>query len=274
MEWRCPVCEQVLAPVEGGLQCVNRHRFDRAREGYVNLLPSHRRHSRQPGDSRMMLRSRRIFLENGYYQALRDHLTERLVGLAAARARFTLLDAGCGEGYYTGHIAAELTRRCADTRIEVAGIDVARDAARLAARRYPGIDFAVASSAALPLGQGTLDALLRVFAPGYGDEARRVLRAGGHYLTVTPAAAHLGALRGLLYDHPRPHEDAPESHPGMTHIARETLRFPLRIIGEDVTRLLEMTPYYWQVDRARQQAVSELPELTTEAAFHLDLYRN
>lgn len=278
MHWRCPVCAERLEAVGKSWRCANRHSFDQAREGYVNLLLGHRRGSQNPGDSRLMLQSRRAFLDNGYYQPLREKLAEYCVELGAEpgarQARFRLLDAGCGEGYYTGHIAAALRERSPSVSSSVAGIDISRDAARMAARRYPALHIAVASSAELPIEDHRLDLILRVFAPGYAAEVTRTLRPGGHYLTVTPAAAHLYELREQVYDAPRPHDETPDTFAGLTHLRRERLTFAITPVGDDVARLFEMTPYYWQADRQKQLEISALPKLETRAAFHLDLYRS
>ncbi len=277
MHWRCPVCAERLEAVGKSWRCANRHSFDQAREGYVNLLLGHRRNSQSPGDTRMMLQSRRAFLENGYYRPLREKLADYCVELGAEpsgrRTRFTLLDAGCGEGYYTAHIAETLRERNPSISHCVAGIDISRDAARMAARRYPALRIAVASSADLPIEDQRLDLILRVFAPGYAAEVTRTLRPGGHYLAVTPAAAHLYELREQVYDAPRPHDETPDVFAGLTHLRREQLTFAFTPIGEDVVRLFEMTPYYWQANRRKQQEIATLPKLETRAAFHIDLYR-
>jgi hypothetical protein len=48
---RCPVCRLELTTAAGALVCRNRHSFDLAREGYVNLLSSRKRQPASGGDS-------------------------------------------------------------------------------------------------------------------------------------------------------------------------------------------------------------------------------
>jgi 23S rRNA (guanine745-N1)-methyltransferase len=48
---RCPVCRLDLAPSAARLVCGNRHSFDVARDGYVNLLDGRRRSLIAGGDS-------------------------------------------------------------------------------------------------------------------------------------------------------------------------------------------------------------------------------
>ena len=35
----CPLCSAPLSAVDNGVACPANHRFDRARQGYLNLLP-------------------------------------------------------------------------------------------------------------------------------------------------------------------------------------------------------------------------------------------
>ncbi|MER2103811.1 MAG: putative RNA methyltransferase, partial [Pseudomonas atacamensis] len=35
----CPICSEPLNAVDNGVVCPAGHRFDRARQGYLNLLP-------------------------------------------------------------------------------------------------------------------------------------------------------------------------------------------------------------------------------------------
>ena len=272
--WTCPVCRAPLALAERSYRCEHGHTFDRAKEGYVNLLLASQKRSAEPGDARAMLRSRREFLECGYYAALAEALAARCRAERQARgaSAFALLDLGCGEGYYAGRIAAALAGEA--PRAWVGGIDIARDGVRMAARRYADVDFAVASTARLPVADASLDLAVSVFAPTDPAEIRRTLRPDGIYLRVTPGPRHLFELRTLIYDDPREHEAPPTVLEGLAYAGSESLSFPLAIAGEgDVARLLHMTPYYWQADPACQQSIQAMAQLATQADFRLDRFR-
>jgi 23S rRNA (guanine745-N1)-methyltransferase len=268
--WRCPLCQMPLRFGDGHYRCTHGHVFDRAKEGYVNLLPSHRKHSAEPGDARQMLASRREFLQRGYYQVLAERLAE-LCAAHYAEAPFHLLDIGCGEGYYTGRVAA-----CLDVRggARVAGIDISKPAARMAAKRYPQVAFAVASNADIPLADGWADCVLRVFAPGYAAETRRVMKPGAMLLAVTPGPRHLYGLRQLIYDRATPHRVASAAMDGLTHVRREALDAWIELDNAaDSKRLLAMTPYYWQASAEQQQRVAALRCWRLEIEFCIDIYR-
>ena len=95
MELICPICAQSLRREEKRLVCPNRHSFDIARQGYVNLLAVQQKHSLSPGDTREQVLSRRAFLEAGYYAPIVETLlfTAKKYGVSGE-----ILDVGCGEG--------------------------------------------------------------------------------------------------------------------------------------------------------------------------------
>ncbi|MEG2204527.1 MAG: 50S rRNA methyltransferase, partial [Oscillospiraceae bacterium] len=99
----CPLCRAPLAPDSDNraLRCASGHSFDRAAKGYVHLLPSNRMHTKLPGDSKAMVDARRRFLDAGYYQPFSDAICRILTRELAPSPAPVLLDAGCGEGFYT-----------------------------------------------------------------------------------------------------------------------------------------------------------------------------
>ena len=106
----CPKCGLPLKKEGNGCQCSEGHRYDLARSGYVNLLLANGKHSLQPGDDKRMVRARRLFLEKGYYEPFRRAVCQKALERLPME-RPVVLDAGCGEGYYTGGLAQALTER-------------------------------------------------------------------------------------------------------------------------------------------------------------------
>ena len=133
-ELTCPVCGGVLHREERSLRCGAGHCYDIARQGYVNLLRSNQSKSKRHGDDKRMVAARTAFLDAGYYAPLRD-------AIAAAAVEYTsgdadVLDAGCGEGYYTAHVLHALQAQ--GRSASVCGVDISRDALICAHRRAPG----------------------------------------------------------------------------------------------------------------------------------------
>ncbi len=274
--WTCPLCHCPLQPVARRLRCQRNHCFDVAKEGYVNLLLAHQKRSSNPGDDKQMLTSRREFLGKGYYRPLLDHLTQQCLEVLAeaSGAVFSLLDTGCGEGHYSGLIAAALEKAEGRQLLWIGAIDVSKEAVRMAAKRHKTVQFAVASNASIPVGDHRLDCVLRIFAPVYGKEIVRVLKPMGQFISVAPGPRHLYALRRLVYDEPREHSSPIVPIPGLKHSERVHLDFELTLADAgDTRRLLSMTPYYWHTSRFKQYEIAMRETLTTEVSFVIDRYR-
>ena len=129
--FRCPICSSPLRRGERAYTCPKGHSYDIAREGYVHLLPANQKHSKAPGDDKAMVAARNRFLSAGHYGPL--ELALRYTG-----EQVTLVDSGCGEGYYTAGVVSALGQ---DGRtVEAAGVDISKFALRHAARRsrHPG----------------------------------------------------------------------------------------------------------------------------------------
>jgi 23S rRNA (guanine745-N1)-methyltransferase len=258
----CPICRQPLHDADQGVACPAGHRFDRARQGYLNLLPVQHKKSRDPGDNAVMVEARRRFLDAGHYAPL----AQRLAELAAAQAPSRWLDIGCGEGYYSGRLAAALPDA------DGYALDISREAVKRAARRAPSLTWLVASMARVPLADASCELLASVFSPLDWAEAARLLRPGGGLLRLGPTQHHLIELRQRLYDEVRDYDD--EKHlaqipPGLRLAHSETLSFPLRLEqAEARADLLAMTPHGWRANAERRAAVIAEPfEVTVSVRY-------
>ena len=266
----CPHCASPLVQEERTLRCARGHCFDLAREGYVNLLPANRKHSAQPGDDKEMTAARTRFLDGGWYQPLRDALARRTA--AEGEGPLTVVDAGCGEGYYTAGIAQAL--REAGRQAVVAGVDLSRSALRRAARRGEGCRFAVASVYHLPLADGAAQVLVDCFSPLALEEFRRVLAPGGLFLYVVPARDHLWQLKEVLYPtpYPNPQEDIP--YGGFAYEAVEEVDSWMDLGDNQTIRdLFTMTPYRWRTPRQGMERLAQLEGLRVKAAFRIHVFR-
>lgn len=245
----CPICQGALSAVENGVACPANHRFDRARQGYLNLLPVQHKNSRDPGDNAAMVEARRRFLDGGHYAPL----AKRLAELAAERAPARWLDIGCGEGYYTAQIAEALPQA------EGYALDISREAVKRACKRARQLTWLVASMARVPLADASCQLLASVFSPLDWQEAKRLLAPGGGLLRMGPTREHLIELREKLYDEVRDYSD--DKHlalipDGMRLAHSETLSFNLQLASAEARAdLLAMTPHGWRASAERRAAV-------------------
>ena len=252
--FRCPLCGEALTRDAHTYRCPSRHSYDIAKEGYTYLLPVNRKHSAAPGDDKGMAAARKAFLSKGYYQPLLDALcalSAAMTGDAPA-----LLDAGCGEGYYTAGIHQALLD--AGKAPRTAGIDISKFILRSAAKRCREIEFAVASSYQLPAADESIDLLLNCFSPLALDEFRRILRPGGTFLYVVPAADHLWEMKQVLYKQPYENEVRRDDYPGFTYLGAKEVRDTIHLTcSEHIMALFGMTPYAWKTPKEERKWESE-----------------
>ncbi len=281
----CPVCGEALHITENGvsLACAGHasdgrpqkriHLFDGAASGYVNLAPRHP----GGGDSKEAVRARTAFLRHGYYRTMARAVT-------AAMCDYTpeggfVLDAGCGEGYYTSLVAEHRP---------VMGVDLSKFAVEAAAKtakaaRAPTGQasshtlYAVGSVFELPVADGMFDTVVNIFAPCAPAEYARVLRPGGCLIVVGAGERHLLGLKELLYDDPYlndPRRDLPEEGGPFTcvEIRHATDRITLTDRAH-IAALFSMTPYYWRTPRDSRARLEACETLTTEIGFDLHIYR-
>ncbi|MFC0225611.1 23S rRNA (guanine(745)-N(1))-methyltransferase [Serratia aquatilis] len=269
MSYQCPLCHQPLNFVSLQWRCENNHQFDQAKEGYVNLMPVQYKRSKQPGDSAEMMLARRAFLDGGYYQPLQQRVANLLTEVVPAEAQ-ALLDIGCGEGYYTAAVAEQLFR---SRRVAVYGLDVAKGAIRLAAKRYPKVSFCVASSHRLPFADASLDAVLRIYAPCKAEELARVVKPGGLVLTVSPGPRHLYQLKEIVYQEVKLHAEDTEQLEGFTSEMTEQLAYPMSLPGEQAANLLQMTPFAWRASLEVHNSLATETAFACETDFVIRLHR-
>jgi len=262
--WNCPTCQCGLYfdALAKTWSCENRHTFDRAKEGYVNLLPSNKKRSAEPGDNLEMIAARRRIHTAGIYRPLAEAVQAEVAALEPVTR---ILDLGCGEGYYSNAL------KRARSGAQVCGVDISRSAIRLAAKQYPGVNFAVASTFRLPVPTSSQDLLVRIFAPSDDEEAIRVLQAGAYYLEVTPAPRHLWALREALYDRPRAHESAHRKIPGMQLLQSSIIAFELDLDQSLLRDLVAMTPFAHRGHREKRERLLARESQAVEMVFSLQL---
>ena len=262
----CPLCHQLLQQQANSFRCNNGHQFDQAKEGYVNLLPVQHKGSREPGDSAEMLQARRTFLDAGHYQPLRDAVAQ-ILAQRLAQQPAQILDIGCGEGYYTAAVAQALPGA------QLFGLDVAKAAIRMAAKRYRAVKFCVASSQRLPFADQSLEGVVRIYAPCNEDELSRVVKQGGTVLTVTPGPHHLQQFKALIYREVQLHEAEEKAYVGFTQVEQQNLRYTMTLSGTAAVSLLQMTPFAWRAREEVWQNLAAASEFSCDADFTLTLWQ-
>lgn len=272
MSYQCPLCSLPLIARYGGFECENNHQFDSAKEGYVNLMPVQHKRSKQPGDNVEMMQARRRFLATGHYHPLRAAVAKLCITYTEGTTG-QLLDIGCGEGYYTAYIGEQLLAK--QPQSICYGLDISKVAIRYAAKRYTSdaMQFCVASSQRLPFADGSLDAIVRIYAPCHAQELARALADQGIVITVTPAARHLYQLKERVYQQVHLHDETPEQIAGFTLIEESKLSYDMALTGQQADDLLQMTPFAWKANAMVRSQLAGAAQFMCSADFMIRVYR-
>lgn len=264
----CPLDGLPLAPGDGCLVCSGNHSYDISASGYINLLPVQYKKSRDPGDSKSMVAARRRVLDAGLFDPLADAVCDIVSQTieASGEQEPLLVDAGCGEGFYTGLLAARLHDSLKDHAAKILGVDISKWAVMAAAKRSRDIAWVVASNKRLPLQQGTVTGITSLFGfETWPDWAE--LQKSGQFVTVVDAGPrHLIELREIIYPTLQVHE--PPGHEGAVANGYE-LSSESRIGFEQTVQnaellidLLEMTPHGRKSTAEAHDRVSALTSLS------------
>ena len=264
MQLICPICGKELNKVDRAFLCPDRHSFDVARQGYVNLLTVQQKHSLAPGDTREQVLSRRAFLEAGYYAPI----AEALVNAAKKHGvSGKILDIGCGEGYYSARLAEALG-------LPLTGLDISKEAVRCAAGKYKNAQWLCATAAHIPVPDGSAGLLTSLFALTLPEEFHRVLAPNGLYFQVLAAEDHLMGLKSIIYDelHHKEKDTVPALQ-GFERLESIPIRFSFAVEGAQIQNLFSMTPHVFRIGKAGAERLAKTTTLSDTASCMLNVFR-
>ena len=217
-----------------------------------------------------MILSRRDFLDHGYFAPLLScigEISEKYVPEGCA----SLLDAGCGEGYYTAGVKNVL--EASGRSVDAFGVDLSRDALSQAHRRDSSIHLALAGISRLPVPDGKCDILLNIFSPHFPAEFARVLSPCGVLIRVVPLSRHLFELKTRIYDQPYENQAISPELPPLHLLETQEIKYKLTLQNTaEILALFKMTPYYYKTSAPDQEKLLTLDRLETETEFGVWVY--
>ncbi|HGE7624259.1 TPA: putative RNA methyltransferase [Streptococcus pneumoniae] len=255
----CPICQENLTLLETNFKCCNRHSFDLAKFGYVNLAPQIKQSANYDKEN---FQNRQQILEAVFYQAILDAVSDLL---ASSKTTTTILDIGCGEGFYS--------RKLQESHSEKTfyAFDISKDSVQIAAKSEPNwaVNWFVGDLARLPIKDANMDILLDIFSPANYGEFRRVLSKDGILIKVIPTENHLKEIRQRVQDQltnkEYSNQDIKEHfQEHFTILSSQTASLTKTITAEQLQALLSMTPLLFHVDQSKIDW-SKLTEITIEA---------
>ena len=255
----CPICRENLTLVESSLKCENRHSFDLAKFGYVNLAPQIKQSANYDKEN---FQNRQQILEAGFYQAILEAVSDLLSNSKNAK---TILDIGCGEGFYS----RKLQESHSDKTFYA--FDISKDSVQIAAKSEPNwaVNWFVGDLARLPTKDASMNILLDIFSPANYGEFRRVLSKDGILIKVIPTKNHLKEIRQKVQDQLTnknySNQDIKNHFQDyFTILSSQTASLTKTITTEQLQALLSMTPLLFHIDQSKIDW-SNLTKITIEA---------
>lgn len=246
----CPVCNCELTDKETAFTCNNGHSYDKAKEGYVNLLLANQKNSKEPGDNKLMMNARKSFLDSNAYKPLLDFITTTIQKLMTKN--LTVLEAGCGEGYYISNLKKELPS------IHAYGFDISKDAIKMATKRNKDINFYVSSSYKSNIKEKSVDCLLVVFAPFAEEEFYKILNDDGIIIVVKPNKNHLLEIKQQFYNNIKNKEQ--QSYKKFQLVKSRNIAYNIYPSKQQTLNLFKMTPFYYSVGEEKRRKFDDFEQ--------------
>lgn len=267
--FRCPICKGSFTRVDHSLKCDKGHSFDVASSGYINLLKPGKMNNSKAGDSKEMIKARSDFFLCDAYSPIRKKACEIISGYKNK----LIIDAGCGEGYYTEGIADAFPNSC------IIGFDMSKfgcEHGAKCARRVAksNILYSVSSIFEMPLDNSCADVIINMFAPVANDEFLRVLKTQGHLIVVSSGIEHLNGLKAILYDDVYKNEEKFLEYDGFKLLGVENLKYDATIEGsQTIYNLFTMTPYYHRTRLQDKEKLQRIDTLNTTIEVNFAIYQ-
>jgi len=241
----CSICQNDMTFQKGAsLVCMKGHCFDLSKYGYINFL---QKQTKTPYNKELFESRRRVF-EAGFYDDVINKI-EDLIKQHASKSNGRLLDAGCGEGFFTNRLADDLG-------YQVFAADIEKEAIKIGARAGSSAKFFVGDLAKLPLQTSIVDVIVNIFSPASYEEFHRVLTEDGLVIKVVPNEHYLVELRegakdqlsGERYSN---HQVINLFETNLQALYHQRLTYTLPLTAEQRSDFMAMTPMMFHVDRTK-----------------------
>ncbi len=264
MSLTCPLCRGALLPAEKFYRCEQGHAFDLAKESYLSLL-----HGRQKGEGRGDSKAMILARDRVHRAGVFDPLVSALAALPFEKSPRNILELGCGEGFFLGHMVR------AHGIPTSYGLDLSVDAVKLAAKTLKqSLILRADLLNALPFADGSLNLIQSIFAPRPLAEISRVLRPGGYALFVYPQTDHWQELRAFLPLAKIGEEKLPADLEGFTAVASVHVTGKIELTHAVLVDLVEMSPSIHRLTREETPWQSLLPaSLAATLSLRVALFR-
>lgn len=263
----CPKCGEYLLCYSNYYECRNRHLYDISKNGYINLLLNFDKNSLFPGDAKESLIARKEFLNKGYYNIVLENIID-LISKYKKDDSFSVLDIGCGEGYYTYKVKQRYPNS------DIYGFDISKQGIALATKyTKKDVNWFVANSKNIPIKDKSMDFILSIFSFVTPSEIERILKKSGYVIQVCALDEHLIEIKELFYDR-------------IINKKMQNKLLPFKIVdtfnltkkvkitkNEDLINLFKMTPHFYRVKKDKKFILNDLNNIDITINVIINVYR-
>lgn len=264
---KCPICGNSLSVAEQkSLICTQKHTFDLAKQGYVNLSTKqvHTHYGKTLFEAR-----RKIIVDQGFFNPLIHILSEQIGKQLNLPTDISIVDLGCGEGSHLAKICHMLVH---DTSRSVTGcgIDIAKEGIQLAAKYYSEQIWLVGDLAQTPFNEHQFDLILNILSPSNYQTFDQMVKPGGYVIKVIPGSGYLRELRSSIYEHDKAHYSNTDTRTlfieHFPNTITQKIHYVAHLNREGIHDLIRMTPLAWNVseEKRTQWLEKESTDITCE----------
>jgi 23S rRNA (guanine745-N1)-methyltransferase len=265
----CPICAKELSKCENTLKCASNHSFDYSKSGYVNLLNPGKMNNAKAGDSKEMIRARSSFFESGAYSKIKDTICNICSELGGS----LIIDAGCGEGYYTEGVAFS-SQNATVIGFDMSKLGCEHGSKHAKKREVENVLYAVSSIFEMPIADNSADIIVNMFAPVADKEFSRVLSPNGYLIVGSARISHLDGLKAKIYDISYPNEEKFLEYEDFELITTKRLKYSAKITDNDtIYSLFTMTPYFHRTSLTDKEKLKEVSEIQTTIEVNFTIYK-
>ncbi len=262
----CPKCHLPLQLDGKSLKCENKHTYDIAKQGYINLLLNQDKACNLPGDNKESLLCRKHHLNKGYYDLIAQSVIDTIKEYRD-ETPMHLLDLGSGEGYYTYKF------KQAFPNDDLYGLDISKDGVAMSTKYTKDICWIVGNSKNIPIQDHSLDFITALFTVVNVDELKRCLKEGGYVVHITANNHHLIEFKEVIYEEVKIKSDEFIRLPFETIISKDIKQTIHLENREDTLNLLKMTPHFYHIKKERRYVLDELEDFDVTIDIKLTLYK-
>lgn len=234
---QCPICGKSFCMDYNSLICINKHRFDIAKQGYITILKASKLNVDHHYSKELFVNRRQI-INNGFFSLVENKVMEYVEQHCNLdNINYNVLDLGCGEGSICNRIIQKV-----GINKNIILLDYSKNAIKLCTDYINDCVIPIVGDISfLPIKDNTIDVILNFLSPITPKESIRVLKEDGIVIKVIPTRNYLKEFRDKI------NKDYTTDVEGnllksFDIISSDVINYTYSLENGDLKNIVEMTP--------------------------------